>query len=491
MSRSHEHDADLDTLPSAPCPGSHLIGSSQQRPAAPRSLEKGRQAGPAMRQGLLLLFVMLLPIAAGCLSGDDDGPPQGLSVTFPTAVGSQIITYGDVQTTADHYTVSVEGADGWEVWLVDEFGVVRSQDAWTYPGDFETPGVIAVGDVPGYTITVTAGGHNLTSEVAVTPSTVDGLGLVDGQRAFDIMDDLTTGWNGRYCGRDDTTGGGAAYTDAANHWAGELLAMGFDEVEVQQHPDDPDLENIVAYKWGRLYPDEWIVVGGHFDVAYGGTPPSGGTWEGANDDTSGSTVSIAMAQGLVQSEWDHTVVAALWSCEELGLLGSLKFVETLPEDVTVKAYWNADMVALNWPILAPSNADPYEWGIELNADLDDDNLTRMHDMLDRLWDSILRYPTDEPRAPIIVSEGSSCSSDHCAFARRGVPTFNHHSSGGTINFWLEWHSMSDTMDAMILKAGGADELAGGYDAMLWVTWSLMVMVDNDRVLGVPLESPGE
>jgi hypothetical protein len=48
------------------------------------------------------------------------------------------------------------------------------------------------------------------------------------------------------------------------------------------------------------------------------TPPGGGTNEGANDDTSGSTVSLEMAQALAQMEFDHTVVAGLWACEEKG-----------------------------------------------------------------------------------------------------------------------------------------------------------------------------
>ena len=436
-----------------------------------------------MRRGVLLLLVFLAPVAAGCF-GDDTAAPAALDIDWPgpTHATQQVAPFG---VTSDAVIeITIEGHDGWEVWLVDEHDVARSGTGLSLPAGAHALGVISPGEAPGYNLTISSGGRVENASVALTPSEI-GAGLVDGQRAYDIMDQLTTDWNGRYCGRDDTTGGGAAYAAAAEHWKGELRAMGFDRVEIQEHSES-DLQNVVAYKWGRLYPDEWIVVGGHFDVAYGGTPPSGGTWEGANDDTSGSTVSLAMAQGLVQTEWDHTVVAALWSCEELGLLGSSAFVNTIPEDVTVKAYWNADMVALNWPILAPTGADPYEWGIELNARLDEDNLSRQHAMLDRLWNSVLQYPTDTPRAPIIISEGGSCSSDHCSFANKDVPTFNHHSSGGTINFWLEWHSLTDTMDAMVLKAGGDAELASGYDAMLWVTWSLMVMVDNDPVLGAPV-----
>ena len=113
--------------------------------------------------------------------------------------------------------------------------------------------------------------------------------------------------------------------------------MGFDFVEVTRYEDDPNQLNVVGYNWGRVTPDEYIIIGGHFDIAYMFTPPGGGTNEGANDDTSGSTVSLEMAQALAQMEFDHTVVAGLWACEEEGLLGSLAYVEHLPENVSVRA----------------------------------------------------------------------------------------------------------------------------------------------------------
>ena len=77
----------------------------------------------------------------------------------------------------------------------------------------------------------------------------------------------------------------------------------------------------------------------------------GGTNEGANDDTSGSTVSLEMAQALAKMEFDHTVVAGLWACEEEGLLGTRAYVANLPENVSVRAYMNFDMVSLNYPIV--------------------------------------------------------------------------------------------------------------------------------------------
>ncbi len=169
--------------------------------------------------------------------------------------------------------------------------------------------------------------------------------LVDGRRAYDTIDMLTTSHNNRWCGSASVHEGGSAYESAAEAMADEMWGMGFDFVEVTRYDDDPDQLNVVGYNWGRVNPDEYIVVGGHFDIAYVFTPPGGGTNEGANDDTSGSTVSLEMAQALAVMEFDHTVVAALWACEEEGLLGSQAYVNHLPENVTVKAYMNFDMVS--------------------------------------------------------------------------------------------------------------------------------------------------
>ena len=144
----------------------------------------------------------------------------------------------------------------------------------------------------------------------------DEMMIVDGRRAYDTIDMLTTSYNNRWCASASVHEGGAAYEAAAEAMADNMWSMGFDFVEVTRYDDDPDQLNVVGYNWGRVNPDEYIVIGGHFDIAYAMTPPSGGTNEGANDDTSGSTVSLEMAQALAQLEFDHTVVAALWACEE-------------------------------------------------------------------------------------------------------------------------------------------------------------------------------
>ena len=221
--------------------------------------------------------------------------------------------------------------------------------------------------------------------------------LVDGRRAYETIDMLTTDYNNRWCASASLHEGGAAYQAAAEKAEEMMWDMGFDHVEITQYPDDPDQLNIVGYNWGRVNPDEYIVIGGHFDIAYMFTPPGGGTNEGSNDDTSGSTVSLEVGQALAQMEFDHTVVAALWACEEEGLLGSLAYVANLPENVSVRTYMNFDMVSLNYPItpiteplIDPLTGDifeptKYDWSISI-AGASDENMDRMYDWVTQTID---------------------------------------------------------------------------------------------------------
>ena len=278
------------------------------------------------------------------------------------------------------------------MFFVDSTGVFRDVMNMTFDNSVEEVELLVLDtELSSIELTITAGDEVLNHTLDLVDS--DSMMIVDGRRAYDTIDMLTSQYNNRWCASAGPGGvnheGGAAYEAAAEAMADEMWEMGFDFVEVTRYDDDPDQLNVVGYNWGRVNPDEYIVVGGHFDIAYAFTPPSGGTNEGANDDTSGSTVSLEMAQALAQLEFDHTVVAALWACEEEGLLGSRAYVDHLPENVTVRAYMNFDMVALNYPITPPSepligpggeifSASKYDWTISI-AGANDSNMERMYD----------------------------------------------------------------------------------------------------------------
>ena len=435
--------------------------------------------------GLLMFSVAF----SGCFGNMDDSEPAA-NLSIPEELNSNTAPRGQIYTMTIESNVdyTVHRANG--TFFVDEFGVFRDAMNMTFDSSIEEVKLLIMDtESSSIDLIVTAGDEMWNGTIELTDS--DEMMIVDGRRAYDTIDMLTSQYNNRWCASAGPGGvnheGGAAYEAAAEAMADEMWEMGFDFVEVTRYDDDPDQLNVVGYNWGRVNPDEYIVIGGHFDIAYAFTPPSGGTNEGANDDTSGSTVSLEMAQALAQLEFDHTVVAGLWACEEEGLLGSRAYVDHLPENVTVRAYMNFDMVALNYPITPPSepligpggeifSASKYDWTISI-AGANDSNMERMHDWVGTTIEDDLAY---QPTAgnPITWQIAESCASDHCSFFSAGYPTFNFFSPGGDISFWQEWHSPSDTLEFMTAKAGGQTGMASGFNSLVWTALDLFIRVDN-------------
>ena len=424
------------------------------------------------RAVLLVLLMMSLPLG-GCFGNEESELKPQLVIDETT--NPTIATRGQI------YTLTVQSNVEWTVnrsdgaFFVDEFGVFRDGLNITMPANISTLEILILDtELSTIDLGVSAGGLTWNTTLELQDST--DMMLVDGRRAFDTIDMLTTSHNNRWCASASVHDGGANFLAAAEAMKAEWETYGFDHVEVTDYSDDPDQRNVVGYKYGRLYPDQYIVVGGHFDVAYAFTPPGGGTSEGANDDTSGSTVSMEMAQALASREWDHTVVAAMWACEEEGLLGSSAFVAHLPEGKDVKAYMNFDMVSLNYPITPPPGYGPYDLSIAM-AGAYEENLTVMNE-----W---VRLSVDDELAMNYASSNDihwesaeSCASDHCSFFTNDYATFNFFSAGGDASFWQEWHSGTDNLDFMVTKAGGEDELGNGFNTLVWISLNLFVHVDN-------------
>ena len=422
---------------------------------------------------LLLIFLLLSGTFSGCFGDFEDEVIANLNISDDmnptTAARGQIYTL----TVESNVPYTVHRSLG--TFFVDEFGVFRDSMNMTFDNSKKEIQILILDtELPSIELTVTAGNEIWNQTIDLVDS--ESMMLLDGRRAFDTIDMLTTDYNNRWCASASIHDGGANYETAAEAMKSKWEAYGFDYVEVTHYDDDPDQLNVIGYKYGLLYPDQYIVVGGHFDVAYAFTPPGGGTSEGANDDTSGSTVSMEMAQALASREWDHTVVAALWACEEEGLLGSEAFVAHLPEGKVVKAYMNFDMVSLNYPIVPPPGYGPYDLSIA-TAGAYEDNLSIMNEWVGQVVDDELamQYVAENQ---IYWESAESCASDHCSFFSQGYATFNFFSAGGDASFWQEWHSGTDNLDFMVAKAGGEDELGDGFNTLVWISFSLFVHIDN-------------
>jgi hypothetical protein len=433
-------------------------------------------------RSLFLVITIFLASFSGCFGEDepDDVDPMLSVGEITSAVRGQFMTI-EVDSNVDWTAIRSPG-----LFFVDSDGVLRDSMVTTFSSEKKSLELLIL-DSERETVDISITAQDIFWNATLTLENSEEYMLVDGRRAYETIDMLTTSHNDRWCGSASVHEGGSAYESAAEAMAEEMWDMGFDFVEVTRYDDDPDQLNVVGYNWGRTNPDEYIVIGGHFDIAYVFTPPGGGTNEGANDDTSGSTVSLEMAQALAKMEFDHTVVAALWACEEEGLLGSQAYVNHLPENVTVKSYMNFDMVSLNYPIIPLSEPivgpggeifapTKYEWQISI-AGASDTNMELMYDWVGTIIEDDLSYePTDGN--PINWQIAESCASDHCSFFSADYPTFNFFSPGGEISFWQEWHSPSDTLEFMTAKAGGQAGMSSGFNSLVWSSMDLFIRIDN-------------
>jgi Zn-dependent M28 family amino/carboxypeptidase len=116
--------------------------------------------------------------------------------------------------------------------------------------------------------------------------------------------------------------------------------------------------NVVAYLpatssvAGVLKP--WVAIGAHYDhLGTGGGGNSLASREeagkphvGADDNASGTSAVIALAEALsTQPQRKRNLLIALWSAEEIGLVGSKEFVAMPPVPIDqIEAYVNFDMV---------------------------------------------------------------------------------------------------------------------------------------------------
>lgn len=84
--------------------------------------------------------------------------------------------------------------------------------------------------------------------------------------------------------------------------------------------------------------DQVVMAGGHLDSVLDGP--------GINDNGSGTATLLEVAEEMAGMELDNKVRFAFWSAEEVGLLGSTHYVESLGSSLQdIAVYLNFDMVA--------------------------------------------------------------------------------------------------------------------------------------------------
>ena len=170
-----------------------------------------------------------------------------------------------------------------------------------------------------------------------------------------------------------------------------------------------NVANVIGRIDGVQYPDEWIVVGGHYDsrnAVNGANSPE--NTPGADDNASGCSGVIEAARALVPYRPLRTVLFMCYSGEEQGLQGSLAHVNALNDAghlSKVNAMLNMDMIG--WSQDATLGVIIATLNGSANAQL-----------ATLLADSALTYaPTLDP--DFVVTTTSTCCSDHMPYLNAG------------------------------------------------------------------------
>ena len=176
--------------------------------------------------------------------------------------------------------------------------------------------------------------------------------------------------------------------------------------------------NVVATLAGTERPDEWIIVGGHYD-AVSGSP-------GADDNASGCAGVLELARLLTTDPPGVTLLFVCYAGEEQGLYGSEDHADhllTTGDDDKVVAMVNMDMIAYTGDAV-------YECDLESGSE--------HQEILSTLAVAAATYTTLEPTVST-----STCCSDHVSYLQRGMGAVLTIESWGDFNPY--YHQPSDVV----------------------------------------------
>ena len=154
--------------------------------------------------------------------------------------------------------------------------------------------------------------------------------------------------------------------------------------------------------------DEIIVVGGHLDHV---KPVNGQVCNGADDNASGSSGVMEIAEAVAMNPCKRTMVFITYTAEEMGLLGSRYFVdsELFPKD-NFKFNLNMDMIGRS----DTKNEESRAHYVVTNKKYVDAIETFISDLNKGITDFPIIYDNDED---------SPGGSDHQTFIGEGIPAF--------------------------------------------------------------------
>ena len=301
-----------------------------------------------------------------------------------------------------------------------------------YHIDFISPSLGCVVGWDGEIFTTTDGGDNWTEQSSNTMKNFYGVSFAD------TLNGVATG--GVIITR--TTDGGITWIDESGN-----------------HEDA--WQNVIATKTGTVYPDEQVVICGHFDniseQPYDVAP-------GADDNGTGATAVIEAARLYANASFEKTVKFCLWTGEEQGLLGSAAYAaDAYMSGDNIVGVYNFDMIGYD------GNGDGV---IELHCGTENSSIALGDLFITVINDYLINLLPEQ------ITYGSTDRSDHASFwdynypAILGIEDFSN-------DFNPYYHTTGDNMS--IIDAPYFTEYtkaAIGAAATLAVPDSTMTSIDG-------------
>lgn len=189
-----------------------------------------------------------------------------------------------------------------------------------------------------------------------------------------------------------------------------------------------EYHNIVAVLPGTTYPDEYIVLGGHFDSFDGGT---GGVDDGSGFSPGMEALRLISAAGGAPK---RSIAMVLFAAEENGLVGSQAWLRDNPElqdQIVVMINRDGSPSAITGAVVPPGWYQDFQ---EIAAPLAN---------LNPRWPFTLdenHYPGVKPLNP----GGTDASS----FAKLGIPTLNFRQETD-YSYMRAWHTLYDVYSELV------------------------------------------
>ncbi|UCH88566.1 MAG: M28 family peptidase [Thermoplasmata archaeon] len=340
--------------------------------------------------------------------------------------------------------------------LVAFDGIFRNETYYNFTGSSATITVFIPPSVSVMPVEIHSGPVLETFELTVSRGDNP---LVSGESFYDHEVYMARNFNNRDVGT-------LQMRRASEHYQSYFTQLGYEaEIRTYQKSDGfrtYEVRDVIAYKWGTVHPDEWIIIGGHYDIARRSI-------EGALDNTAGACAVVELAEGMANLKTDRTIVFGLWDGEEQGLWGSSSFANEIPPHVDIKTNINFDMVGLNWPL-------QWDLAVRIGPDTDTEvvDCPELHNATMDAWIKYLDYPEDGMN----IRETTGGGSDHTSFQRLGVQTFFIICTAD----YIQYHRRTDLVVDMVAYAGGQTELESGFNSVAWLGLYLTLLMDNNNAL---------